>query len=232
MVFLLHILEHLPIEYDEKELLKKLRIERMKSKEKEIVSMIRESKDLVEPKAIYTYLKVVEIDNANFRLENEEKMESIILGDLLSLGQEVAPYVVTIGNRLEEQVSKLEPNDIFLALILNNIGDYALEIAKKNLKSLIKEKLGDYISSFDPGSGTGELFTLEQLSTLFQILQPSQKIGVHLTPNRTMRPLKTIAGIFAATEDEYIACQHCPKKCEYREKSYVGEYHRRHVWKK
>lgn len=225
VVYLLHVVEHIPVEYDEEELLRKFGIERMKTKEREVVSLIRESQGLLEPKAVYTYLKVVEIDSDQVRLEIGEKMKSIILRDFLSLGQKVAPYVVTIGSRLDEQVSKLGSENVFLAWVLDIIGVYALGVAKKNLKLIVKEPLGDCISSFDPGSGTGELFGIEQLPVLFQILQPPRKIGVQLTPAGSMIPQETIAGIFVAIEEEYIACQHCPRKCEYRETPYKGEHH-------
>jgi len=223
----LYVLEQIPVEYDKKELLGRIGISRsqdMKAKEREIITLIEQSQNLLEPKAVYTYLEVTETDGDLIRLEFGEKMKSIILADLLSIGQKVSPYVVTIGKKLEDQVSKLK-NNMFQALILDMIGNYAIEIAKKNLLSHIKEPLGDCISSFDPGEGTGELFSLEQLAVLFQILHPTEKIGVQLTPVNYMIPLKSIAGIFAATEEEYIGCQHCPKKCETRKTSYIGKYH-------
>jgi len=87
--------------------------------------------------------------------------------------------------------------------------------------------LGDEVSSFGPGEGTGKLFGIEQQTVLFQILQPFNSIGVQLTPSLLMMPKKSVSGVFAITDEEYIACQYCPKKCENKSSAFRGEYHLR-----
>ena len=42
-----------------------------------------------------------------------------------------------------------------------------------------------------------------------------------------MMPKKSVSGVFAVTDEEYIACQYCPKKCEDRASAFRGEYHHR-----
>jgi hypothetical protein len=221
----LQVVEQIPVEYDERELFQKLGIERIKGKKKKAVTaLIRHSLKLLESKAIYIYIKVAEINGVQVILENGMKLESIVLSDLLSPGQTIAPYMVTIGHKLEDEVSRLGNSDVLLAWALDIIGSCAIRNARVYLKSIIKKTLGNPVSGFDPGSGTGRLFGIKQLPILFQLLPHTSKIGVRLTSTGSMLPQKTIAGIFAATKEEYVACQHCPRDCEFRRTPYKGEY--------
>ncbi|MFB0502008.1 MAG: vitamin B12 dependent-methionine synthase activation domain-containing protein [Candidatus Bathyarchaeia archaeon] len=218
------MVDYIPVEYDEEELWRELHIETLKGQKKEIISMIEESRGLVEPKAVYTYLELVKIAGNNVRLESGDVLKGVILADMLKRGQKVAPYVVTIGTKLEDCASKLARENVFLSYVLEQIGNYALEIAKGNIKLLVEKKLGDRVSDFGPGEGTGKLFGIEQQAVLFRILQPSKNVGVRLTPSYLMIPRKSMSGVFAVTDEEYIACQYCPKKCEHRTSAFKGEY--------
>ena len=223
------VVDHIPVKYDEEELLRKLNIETLKGQKKEIISLIEESRELIEPKAVYTQLKVVKIAGDSVCLDSGDVLKGVILADLLKCGQKVAPYIVTLGPKLENRASKLARNNVFLAFILNKIGDHALEIARGNIELLVEKTLGDKVSDFGPGEGTGELFGIEQQAVLFRILQPFENIGVRLTPSYLMIPKKSVSGVFAVTDEEYVACQYCPKECEERRSAFRGEYQPRRI---
>jgi len=138
------------------------------------------------PEAVYTYLEVVRIEGDSVRLESGDVLKGIILADMLKCGQKVAPYVATIGLKLEDRASKLAEDNMLRAFLLDKIGNYALEIAKENIRSLVEKTLGNKVSNFGPGEGTGKLFGIEQQAVLFQILQPFNNIGVQLTPSYMM----------------------------------------------
>jgi len=116
---------------------------------------------------VYTYLELVKIAGNDVRLESGDVLKGVILADMLKCGQKVAPYVVTIGPKLEDRASKLARENVFLAFILEKIGNYALGIAKGSMKLLVEKTLGDRVSNFDPGEGTRELFGIEQQTVLF-----------------------------------------------------------------
>ena len=225
----MQVVDYISVKYDEEELLRELKIETLKRKKEEIISLIEESHRLIEPKAVYTHLEVVKIAGNSVHLSSGDVLEGVILADMLRSGQKVVPYVVTLGQKLEDRSSKLATDNIFLSFILSKIGDYALGIAGENIKLLVEESLGDKVSDFGPGEGTGELFGIEQQTVLFRILQPFKGIGVQLTPNYLMIPKKSESGVFAVTDEEYVACQYCPKKCEYRTTAFRGKYQPRRI---
>jgi hypothetical protein len=89
---------------------------------------------------------------------------------------------------------------------------------------LIESELGGKVSSFGPGTGTGILFDIKQQKVLFKILDPMKSIGVQLSSSYLMIPRKSVSGVFASIDEEYVACQYCPKKCDGRRAAFIGQY--------
>ena len=226
---LTQVVDHIPVKYNEEELWRELHVETLKQQKKEIASLIEESRELIDPEAVYTYLEVVRIEGNNVHLESGDVLKGVILADMLRCGQKVVPYVATIGPKLEDRASKLAADNVLLGFLMDKIGNYALKITIENIKSLVEKTLGDKVSSFSPGEGTGKLFGIEQQAVLFKILQPFNSIGVRLEPSYLMMPKKSVSGVFAVTGKEYIACQYCPKKCEDRTSVFRGEYRPRRM---
>ncbi|WP_287588999.1 vitamin B12 dependent-methionine synthase activation domain-containing protein [Candidatus Borrarchaeum sp.] len=217
----MEVIDFIPIDLDARDLIRTLKNRRMK--ETKVVPLIEDCRRLIEPTTVYTLLKVTSIKKDEIQLESEYILKSSILGEVLKVNQTVVPYIVTIGPGLEKKASEETKSSILRGFIMECIADYAVEKAAAYVRSLMKEKLGSTISNFTPGSGTGKLFDIKQQEVIFQILNPTGTIGVHLTPSFLMIPRKSLSGIFAATPEEYFACQYCPRTCEYRKKSFSGE---------
>ena len=217
------VFDHIPVKLDVVEFMKTQGIRKIA--EQEVSSLMEKSSQLVEPKAVYTFLKTLNVDNPKVHLEGGYVLDSLILSDTLREGQTIAPYVITIGPGVEKLASEQAKNSILKSWILEKIGDYALSKAREYAKSEIEKQMESKVSSFGPGTGTGKLFDIRQQEVLFKILEPQNKIGVTLTPSYLMIPRKSVSGVFASTNTEYVACQYCPKKCESRKKSFSGEYH-------
>jgi len=192
----------------------------------ELVKLFERAQPLIEPKAVYTTTHVSGFEDDLVHLEDGHVFKGVILADMLDSGQEVIPYVVTIGAKLESEISN--EKNILRSYLLDKIGNYALHNALTFLKSLAYERLGSphgALSEFSPGTGTGELFGIEQQKPMFEVLDPTA-IGVHLTPSLMMVPRKSESGVLAVTPEEYVACAYCPRKCESRSTPFVGEYRR------
>jgi len=217
-------IDPVPIELDDREFLQFPGVRALKGQD--VSQLMEKSRQLIEPKAVFELANVAGICGDRVRLETGHTLRSIVLADMLEHGQKVAPYVVTIGPRLERQASEEAKGSILRSWMLDKVGDYALEKASAYLKSRVGEALKGGVSVFSPGSGTGKLFGIDQQKVIFQILNPSESIGVSLTPGCMMVPRKSLSGVLAVTGREYIACQYCPReRCDNRRKPFSGEYY-------
>ena len=220
----MEVIDPIPVKFDVGELLRSQRVGRLK--EKEVAPLIEKCYQLIEPKAVYTFVNVTSIEKDEVHLKSGHVVKSIILADMLENDQTIVPYVVTIGLRLEKQASSEAKSSLLRAWALERMGDYALGKAAAYVRCRVEEKMGSPVSSFGPGTGTGKLFGIEQQEILFQILDPPKSIGVCLTPSYLMVPRKSVSGTFAVTRREYVACQYCPReRCEGRRRPYSGEYY-------
>jgi hypothetical protein len=218
------VIDSIPVEIDYEELSHSREFRGLRSKEKQIEALVEKSRDLIKPRAVFTFLKVNRIDGDLVQLEGDHVLRSSLLSNVLKCGQTVAPYVITIGRELEREASRTSDRDVFDAWVLGRIGDHALGKASLHVGSLISRELGESLSSFAPGAGTGRLFGLEQQAVLFQILDPLNNIAVSITPSYLMIPIKSISGVFAKAGEDYVACQYCPRECGSRRRPFSGEY--------
>ena len=181
---------------------------------------------LIEPKAVFALVKVTGVEGDEVRLEGGRTLRSMVLADMLECGQVIAPYVVTIGPKLESLGPEEARGNGLRRWILEKVGDYALERASAHLRNRMEDALGGPLSSFSPGGGTSTLFGIEQQETLFHILNPSESVGVRLTPGYVMVPRKSVSGVLAATRREEVVCQYCPsERCGSRNKPFSGLYY-------
>jgi hypothetical protein len=226
--FSVKVIDPVPLKLEDAELAGNLKTRKLGE---EVVKLFEKARPLIEPKAVYTSIRVSRLEDDLVYSENGQTLRGVILADMLSGGQEIIPYVVTIGPKLENEIS--EEKSLLHSYLLDKIGDYALHKALVYLKSLAAERFedsGGAVSEFSPGTGTGELFGIEQQKPLFQILDgATESVGVHLTPSLMMIPRKSVSGVLAATVGEYVACAYCPRQCESRSTPFVGEYQRTKV---
>ncbi len=217
----LNVIDPVPVELETVEFLQTLK-GRTRLLNGELVPLMEEARSILEPKAVYSYARVVDLNGDQVRLDNGHTLRSVVLADILQTGQELAPYVITVGLKLEERAR--EEKNLLRAYMLEKIADHAIEKASDYLRSQAGGRLGPIVSAFSPGSGTGELFTIEQQEILFSILEPAKHVGVHLSSSYMMMPRKSVSGIFAATREEFVSCAYCPRKCESRRRPYQGNY--------
>jgi len=220
----MRVVGRIPVKFGPEEVLGLPEFRKLRHRESEVGRLLQVGIALMRPRGVFTLLRIESISKGAVHLEGEHTLNSIALADMARPGQRVAPYVITIGQGLEEEASRMNQTDVFGGWLLGRIGDYALGKASLHIRSLIEGELGETPSSFAPGTGTGRLFGIEQQKVLFDILDPPNSIGVTLTPSYLMVPLKSISGVFAAVEGEYVACRYCPRECEYRRAQFGGEY--------
>ncbi|MGD0550925.1 MAG: hypothetical protein ABSA81_10350 [Candidatus Bathyarchaeia archaeon] len=214
----LRVLENTPIRFVREDILKIRGMARF-SKMGSLDELIEQSRKLVEPRAVYTFIDIEELKEDGVLLRNGEFLQSPLLSSKITCASEVAPYIVTIGARLEAEVTSLARNRILESFILDKLGTYALIEFGDRLRRTVEQERKYNASSFSPGDTPS--WNVEELRTLFKILSPQkvkEEIGVELKESGMMFPKKSGAGVTAATLEDYWNCQVCTdQRCEHRE---------------
>ena len=184
----------------------------------QVQTLVDEAQSLISARAAY---KVCYIESKlkDAVMIDGIRLKSRVLRKNLNNVERVFPFVVTIGNRLEEKVRAC--NDLLKKYYLDTIGNEALAIARKYLKDQLRSRYAlDGMSYMSPGSLKD--WAIEEQRPLFSILGDVEaSIGVKLNQSLVMIPNKSLSGIYFPTEIPFYSCQLCPRKdCPARKASY------------
>lgn len=150
---------------------------------------------------------------------------SSTLAHILGEHEHVFPYIVTCGAELDCIIEKGS----------NILQDFTLDIIKEHILFDCKRQFDEYlikehelrgIAGMAPGSGTQQLWAIEELKLLFKLIGDAEsEIGVVLTDSCLMLPNKTISGIIFNSDKPFISCIFCPRKnCEKRQAKFSGNF--------
>ena len=224
----MEILDNIPVNLEREKIIEILRFDR---RSKQIVETVQELIDVVvstaRPKAVY---KVSYVDNKNGDSLDIDGItfSSRVLCANLSKVERVFPYIATCGTELDGV--PLPSGDALRSFCLDTIKTMVLGIAVNYLADHVKQKymLGQ-ISHMNPGSL--EDWPITQQRELFSLFGDVEGlIGVGLTQNYVMRPLRSSSGIYFPTEIRFESCQLCPREnCIGRRAPYDSDLVRKYL---
>jgi hypothetical protein len=205
------ILDHAPIDLDIDALLKELRIDKGSSNAEDFQGLIETVAPVIKPKAVYevSYIEYKNYDTVHI---GGARFRSRVLRVNLDKVERVFPYIATCGKEVDEIAAP--PDDLLRQFWLDSIKEMALHAMRQYLANHLKEKyaLGG-LSRMSPGSGSHELWPIEQQRQLFSIFgNVEDLIGVTLTKSFLMIPIKSVSGIYFPTEIRFESCQLCPRE--------------------
>ena len=208
-----HVLDDFPVELSLEKTLERLKLNEGRSQTLGVEDVFKTAAVLIHTQAIYgaayvnkRSLDKIEIDGIEFR--------SRVLAKNLERIERVFPYVLTIGDSLENTARSSE--SMTRRLVLETVGDLALGSGLEHVQRHISEQYGLETTS---NMGPGQLdWPIEQQRELFSLLgHVKDAIGVTLTGSLMMVPRKSISGIIFPTEETFISCQLCQRnKCPSR----------------
>jgi len=214
----MEILEYIAVNLDLEEIKRRLHMEK-KRDWRQIQTLIDEVRPLISAKAIY---RVCYIDSKceDAITIDGRSLKSRVLRKNLGTVERVFPYVVTIGNRLEEKARA--SNDLLKGYYLDTIGNVALTATRKYLKDRLRSRYAlDGMSYMSPGSLND--WAIKEQRPLFSILGDVEaSIGVRLNENLVMIPNKSLSGIYFPTKIPFYSCQLCHREdCPARKAPYA-----------
>lgn len=215
------ILDSIPVRLDVEEVLKHWHLHKeskhIESSLQEVIEIVR---PIAKPKAVFK-VSYVDNKNADSLYIDGVRFTSRVLRVNLDKIERVFPYVVTCGRELDEIA--IPPDDFMKYYCLDAIKETVLVSARRYLEDYLK---GNYalgqMSRMGPGTGALGDWPITQQKGLFSIFgNVEDLIGVKLTENFLMIPLKSVSGIYLPTRIEFRSCQLCPREsCSERRAPY------------
>jgi hypothetical protein len=201
------ILINIPVDLTPEKVDKALHLRAKNPDVEEIIAgLISDVIKIAKPKALYRVAYIDSKDADTVTIEGV-KFDSHILRHNLDKVERVFPYTATCGIELDE--FKSDPSDVMKAFCLDTIKRVVTSSAIVYLTKHLKQKyaLGQ-MSHMNPGSL--EDWPITQQKQLFSLFNGTeQQIGVHLSENCLMHPLKSVSGIYFPTEVSFESCQLC-----------------------
>lgn len=221
----MEILQNLTTQIDLKEVRKSLRLGRQGDSQT-AQRLIDKAKPLIEPKAAFKVCYIEE-KQQDAVIVDGLRLESKVLRKNLDEVERVFPYVVSIGDSLEQASS--QSGDLLEAYYLDVIGNIALTAVRIQLQNYLSSKYAlNKIAFMSPGSLQD--WPIEAQRQLFQLLpEVEASIGVRLNKSFLMIPTKSVSGIYFQTEVSFFNCQLCQRgKCPGRKARYNEDLARKY----
>jgi len=172
----------------------------------ELVDVVRPA---AKPKAVYKVSYVDSRDEDSVVI-NGVTFTSRVLKDNLDTVERVFPYIATCGRELNE--IDIPPGDFIKRFCLDAIKTVVLGSALTFFSSHIKERYAlEKISHMNLGSL--KTWPISQQKPLFSLFGNTEElIGVTLSEDCVMIPVKSSSGIYFTTEVSFESCQLCPRE--------------------
>lgn len=221
------VLDGFPIELSLEKTLDRLRIDEGRSQALGAENVFKTATSLIHPRAIYAVAYISKHGADKIEIEDTEFTSRVLAKNLEHI-ERVFPYVLTIGDSLENRARSSE--SVTAKLVLEAVGDLALGSALEYVQRHIAEQHGLETTSH---MGPGQLdWPITQQRELFSILgDVKDTIGVTLSESLMMVPRKSISGFIFPTEETFISCQLCQRnKCPSRKASFDKDLSKKYVY--
>jgi len=206
----MEVLDNIPVELERDKAIQALRLGHRDKQIKDIVQeLIDVALNVARPKAIYTVSYVDNKNGDSLEIDGIEFTSRVLRANLDGV-ERVFPYIATCGRELGDLT--IPTGDLLRAFYLDTIKGMVLAMAIGYLSDhIVRTYALGQISHMNPGSL--EDWPITQQRKLFSIFGSVEElIGVRLTEDYVMYPLKSVSGIYFPTEIKFESCQLCPRE--------------------
>ena len=159
---------------------------------------IEQASRIAAPRAVYRVLPVIAKDRKSLRVETAAGFTEFrgAIGEFLGSSLSIAVFIATAGPQVERLASKLlREQDDLGAMVLNAVGAERAEAAEAVVLRQLREMAGPAglapTLPYSPGYCGMKLVEQRKLFSLFD----TQWVGVTLTPDCLMQPIKSVSGL-------------------------------------
>lgn len=159
---------------------------------------IEQASRIAAPRAVYRVLPVVDKDRKSLRVETAAGFTEFrgAIGEFLGSSLSIAVFIATAGPQVERLASTLlREQDDLGAMVLNAVGAERAEAAEAVVLRQLREMAGPAglapTLPYSPGYCGMKLVEQRKLFSLFD----TQWVGVTLTPDCLMQPIKSVSGL-------------------------------------
>jgi hypothetical protein len=209
----------LPVRVERDEVLALFKQERTRAKAETLVDEVLElAKRVAKPRGLYRIACVGEHDREGVEIDGVRFTSRVLSSNLAEINT-VIPYVATCGRELDE--TGITPADFMRHYLLENVKMRLMFHAIAYFMDYLGEKYGltDF-THLHPGEFKD--WPISEQTQLFALFDdPEAAIGVRLTPNLTLDPIKSGTGILFSNGLSFESCQLCLQpRCAGRRKPY------------
>jgi hypothetical protein len=183
----------------------------------------QESLSLLAPKVVFREYAVTSIQHEQLILEGDRRIKSKLLASQLATASQVIILLATIGEQLEQQVSKIWDDDMVYALALEGAGSGAVEALANAACQYFERKAAEQglQASIPFSPGMVDWPVEDGQPQIFNLLGEEGSI-VSLTPSFIMIPRKSLTmvmGLGASLDSSGRTCDYCTMRatCRYQE---------------
>ena len=134
----MEVLSDIPLKFGLKKILKHFKVNTNTQARKIIKELMGLSTNLISPKAAYKVAYVENKTNATVKV-GKVQFKSKILRENLNELERVFPYIITIGEKLENKAASMK--DLLKQYYLEEMGDLALHSISEYLEKYLNKKL-------------------------------------------------------------------------------------------
>jgi len=171
----------------------------------DLLDVFKKYREIIKPYITYLVFRGIKIDsgimeeNGAFQLTGKSLHKFFRSNDKKGTAYPLIIYVATIGEDLDNQVSKLsgKNGDIYEAYLLNGIGAGYIDTVVEDLELCFQDRFknelnGRKLVRVSPGYGD---WILSDQKVIFDVLKPENSIKVILNKSFLMQPIKSTSGL-------------------------------------
>jgi hypothetical protein len=212
------VLDSIPLALDRDVLKRKLRVREESGMAAELEQVAAAAEAVARPKAMYG-LGYIDSKDGDCVQVDGITLTSRVLRVNVQNTHRLFPYAATCGTELEGW--SVTMTDLLMSYWADAIKEMALRVATQALHDHLSGRFGlSSLSQMNPGSLPD--WPLHEQRPLFALLgRPEEAIGIRLIDSLIMIPIKSVSGIYFASEQDFANCQLCPRpKCVSRRAPY------------